>query len=114
MLQDVQIVTPATSIAGGGASAQLQCQFQTIVVVPGGSVGSDGALFASQFQFQFQIKAWEDESDWIVEDGSVVGVILLELAGVVLPVSGAGETGLAGTSGWAGVGGAGWAAAGAG
>jgi hypothetical protein len=56
MLQDVQIVTPATSRVGGGASGQLQCQFQTIVVVPGGRPGSVGVLLGSQFQFQFQMK----------------------------------------------------------
>jgi hypothetical protein len=56
MLQDVQIVTPATSIGGGGASAQLQCQFQMIVVVPEGRAGSDGVVLGSQFQLQFQIK----------------------------------------------------------
>lgn len=55
MLQEVQTVTPATSSAGGGASGQLQCQFQTIVVAPGGRAGSVGVLFASQFQVQFQM-----------------------------------------------------------
>ncbi len=56
MLQDAQIVTPATSSAGGGASGQFQCQFQTIVVVPGGRPGSVGGLLALQFQVQFQMK----------------------------------------------------------
>ena len=40
MLQETQTVTPATVIGGGAAPLQLQCQFHTITVVPGGVAGT--------------------------------------------------------------------------
>src|SRR5262249_9994184 len=52
-LHEMQTVTPATVIGGGGAPLQLQCQFHTITVVPGGTAGADGAgSSGSQFHVQ--------------------------------------------------------------
>jgi hypothetical protein len=56
MLHDVQIVTPAASRGCGVTSLQAQCQFQTIVVVPGGRMGMVGVESGSQFHVQFHTK----------------------------------------------------------
>jgi hypothetical protein len=61
MLHDVQIVIPAATRGCGVTSLQAQCQFQTIVVVPGGRTGTAGVESGSQFHVQFQTKVWEGE-----------------------------------------------------
>ena len=56
-LQEMQTVMPATVIGGGSAPLQLQRQFQTITVVPGGVAGTVGAAASgSQFHVQFHTK----------------------------------------------------------